>query len=240
MSKRKPRLTKAERKLSASNALTPGQSAPPPKGYVPAAGPEVLDVEIAGFSPPADLVIAQLPEEQRAFIYAIRAQKAAGTRPMPSASMLSVGDTPPLARRAALLDKVAALVDQALSGRSNMCLQCAALLQRALAALGFAATAKEGQATFKRLDGSSFAWRHAWVEISDGSTIDGNADSIRENPFVGSGCHAEAFWGPRAELPRDRSFPLGSALLPQDFNDIDVVRTWWPALQSWMRSRGWI
>ena len=63
-------------------------------------------------------------------------------------------------KRAALLDKVAEMVDENLSGRSEMCLQFAELLNLALRHLGFNSFAVLGTATYLNAkEKRVFQWR---------------------------------------------------------------------------------
>jgi hypothetical protein len=66
----------------------------------------------------------------------IRGKKAAGTRPLPSTSLIDKSKSLTPGKRAALLDEIAKLTDENYAGRSEMCLQYADLLNRALNRLG--------------------------------------------------------------------------------------------------------
>jgi hypothetical protein len=132
-------------------------------------------------------------------------------------------------KRAALLDKVAELVDENVAGRSDMCLQFAALLSVALRHLGFESWSVSGTATYFSPKGKRvFSWDHAWVRIGK-EVIDGNTDSLSENIMVPNTVHAAPYWGPIKDIP-------GRAL-QQNGNidaDKDVADVWWPDLRDWL------
>jgi hypothetical protein len=76
-----------------------------------------------------------------------------------------------------------------------------------------------------------FRWNHAWVRVGE-EVIDGNVDSICENPLVPNLVHVAPYWGPITEVPGDRRLreQHGVALPP----DPDVEEIWWPALRAWV------
>jgi hypothetical protein len=164
------------------------------------------------------------------FLRSIRKEKARGTRPWPSSRLIGTGTEPPFELRARLLDKVAELVDENVYGRSDMCLQFAALLTRALARIGISAAAKTGKASYRKQSDQLFTWDHAWVEY-DGYVIDGNVDSMCENPKVDEGVDPSPFWGRREDIPDDRRFDFESSTPWVDDEDVDA---WWPRLSDWL------
>lgn len=204
----------------------------------PAAGPEISPHE--GIS--AEKFVRSLSPSAQRILDGIRRAKATGRRPRPSASPKVAGDALLLPhRRGELLDKVAELVDQNVFGRSEMCLQFAALLELALRELGHDARAVEAAgARYRCLDETWMVWpRHAWVEVGD-VVIDANVDSLAENP-VATGARpidVAPFWGPRTALPADRQLPAGRPLDRYEAQHGDVL-AWWEQLRAWMRSRDW-
>jgi hypothetical protein len=79
----------------------------------------------------ADEYLRALPEKQQA-ADRIRRRKAEGSLPCPSATLIDLSTLLSKGHRQKVLDKAAALVDENLFGRSEMCIQFADLLQRAL------------------------------------------------------------------------------------------------------------
>jgi len=158
----------------------------------------------------------------------IRKQKAGGLRPLPSHRLTGDVDNPKINIRRTVVDEVAGLVDENLFGRSEMCLQFAALLARALSQMGIQAQAKVGQARYRQSNGEWFTWRHAWVEYDD-CIVDGNVDSMLENPVVPGGLDPAPYWGKRDEMPNDREFDFGGAESWGGDGDVD---TWWPRLRE--------
>jgi len=45
-----------------------------------------------------------------------------------------------------------------------------------------------------------FRWKHAWVRLGD-EVVDGNVDSISENPLVPSSVRVAPYWGPIQGMP---------------------------------------
>jgi hypothetical protein len=102
------------------------------------------------------------------------------------------------------LDRVADLVDENVMGRSDMCLQLADLLNRALAYMPFPSRAVVGMAIYYDSNGNEiWRWHHAWVRVGD-EVIDGNIDILAENPLVPTSVSVSPYWGPLAAKPTDR------------------------------------
>lgn len=172
-----------------------------------------------------------VPSEVRAAIEEIRRQKVSGDRPYPSAVLLDSSSIFTSAHRGALLDRIAALVDENLSGRSDMCQQFADLLNRALVHLNFPSRPVAGWAMYFSPAGEElFRWRHAWVRVGD-EVIDGNTDIVFENPLFPACVTAAPYWGPIKGLTGRRLREDHGDSLP---DDTDVVGTWWPDLRAWL------
>jgi hypothetical protein len=69
--------------------------------------------------------VSQMPPPLQGIISRIRAQKESDSRSRPSASLMDKSAVLTPVKRAALLDRVAELVDENVAGRSDMCLQFA-------------------------------------------------------------------------------------------------------------------
>jgi hypothetical protein len=178
-----------------------------------------------------DVYVASRPPFIQGIISRIRAQKESDSRAKPSTSLIDKSAMLTPGRRAALLDKVAELVDENVGGRSDMCLQFAGLLNLALRHLGSNSFAVTGTATYLSAKGKRIhTWKHAWVRVGR-ELIDGNTDSIVENPMVPPGVQAAPYWGPIQDIPARR-------LLEQDgfqvADDPDVKDVWWPDLKDWL------
>ena len=173
------------------------------------------------------LSLAPAPVQERA--QQIRAQKIDGARPRPSARLVDRSALLTPGRRAKILDAVAALVDENLFGRSEMCIQFAGLLQRALVHLDLPARAVVGWAIYYSGGREIFRWQHAWVRVGE-EVIDGNVDSLFENPTVPQTVDVAPYWGPIAETPADRRLRADHGQeLPSD-NDVSEI--WWPELRA--------
>jgi hypothetical protein len=129
------------------------------------------------------------------------------------------------------LDKAATLVDENYAGRSEMCQQFADLVSRALTHLKFPSRGAVGTAIYYDTYGNEiFRWKHAWVRVGT-EVIDGNVDLLGENPVVPKEIHMHPFWGPIAEMPKDRRLRDEQTALPKD-TDVDLI--WWPELKLWL------
>jgi hypothetical protein len=178
----------------------------------------------------ADEFLRTLPSQVRELVEEIRRQKQTGKRRKPSSLLVDRSMLLTEAHRGKLLDAVATLVDENVAGRSDMCLQFADLLYRALVHLNFPARPALGLAMYFARNGEElFRWKHAWVRIGD-EVIDGNVDSLFENPVVPKTVNIAPYWGPIAQIPTDRRLreEHGLSLPP----DTDVSDIWWPELKS--------
>jgi hypothetical protein len=130
-----------------------------------------------------------------------------------------------------LLDKVAYLVDENIFGRSEMCMQFADLLRLALTHLKLDARAAIGTTIYYSGGREIFRWSHAWVRVGV-EVIDGNVDSLVENPAVPSAVRVAPYWGPITGTPSDRKLreDHGKRLPP----DSDVSNIWWSELRIWL------
>lgn len=170
-----------------------------------------------------------VPAPIRGIISTIRAEKDEGLRSVPSTALIDKSVILTSGKRAALLDFASTLVDENLTGRSDMCIQFALLIDLSLRHLGFASRAVSGEAAYFSVDGQElFRWNHAWVRIG-AEVIDGNTDSIDENPMVPSLMQIPPYWGPIKGIPLRRLVEEG---VPED--DADVSNIWWPDMKSWL------
>ena len=173
----------------------------------------------------------RLAPEALALIGRIRSQKANGSRPRPSTTLIDSSKLLTCPERAKLLDRVASLVDECLFGRQDMCKQFADLLSRALGHLGLPAKPVVGIAKYY-VDGvEAWQWEHAWVRIGH-EVVDGNVDSLDENLVVPQEVDISPYWGPISETPGDRKLRQRKDLsFPKD-TDVDEI--WWPELCCWL------
>jgi hypothetical protein len=162
----------------------------------------------------------------------IRRQKQRGERQWPSSSFIDRSTLLTSEIRERLIDKVAALVDENLFGRSDMCVQFAKLLDRALTHFNLKSRIVLGTATYYDAAGrETFQWDHAWVRVGR-EVIDGNVDGLFENPMVPDEVHIAPYRGPINETPADRRLrEQSNAPVP---TDEDVDNTWWPELKTWL------
>jgi hypothetical protein len=173
-----------------------------------------------------------LAPEIRPLITEIRRQKEAGERLRPSAALMDRSRMLTPEYRVKLLDTIAALVDENYAGRSEMCQQFADLLHRALTYMQFPSQGVVGTSIYYDSNGEEiFRWNHAWVRVGE-EVIDGNVDSIVENPLVPKQVRVPPYWGPVTQVPKDRRLRENhGAALP---GDVDVDGIWWPELRAWI------
>ncbi|MGH4122450.1 MAG: YecA family protein [Clostridium sp.] len=153
----------------------------------------------------------------------IKEQKTSGTRIWPSRTLHSIGDKPEIEIRRFLVDICAKLVDENWCGRSEMCIYFAVLVRHGLNFLKQPAQVHVGKATYFTHENQDikFEWDHAWV-VSEGQLIDGNIDSMLENPMVPIGIAPTPYWGPIETTPKDRKFHSNRILdSSQDIIELD-------------------
>ena len=135
----------------------------------------------------------------------IQDEKAKDIRPLPSATLISLGSSPSQEERVFLVDTCACLVDQNWAGRCEMCVHFAILIRHGLELLGYQANVEVGKARYA-MAGETFEWHHAWVCTEFGDIVDGNVDSMVENPYVPEVIKPRPYWGSSDSLPSDREF----------------------------------
>lgn len=155
--------------------------------------------------------VLSLPRKTRQIFEKIVHQKEKDERPLPSAKCILGTSRISQHIRLAILDLIALTVDENFWGRHEMCVYFAILLRDALSTFGHSAQAVLGSATYhspvdRKKD---FTWEHAWV-VLDNEIIDGNIDSLIENPHVDpqSRIAPSSFWGLQNEVPHDRTLVL--------------------------------
>jgi hypothetical protein len=188
-------------------------------------------------SPAVNMSVEEFLQSRPAFTRTladkIRDAKQRGDRQVPSVSLIDISTLLTSPVRTKLIDKVALLVDENLVGRSEMCVQFAILLDRALKYLGLPSRSVVGIAIYFNAGKEIFRWPHAWVRIGD-EVVDGNVDSLWENPAVLTSVSIRPFWGPIASIPSDRRLRENrNQTLP---HDSDVDQYWWPDLKTFIDS----
>jgi hypothetical protein len=179
----------------------------------------------------AEEFLRSAPRSAQELVARIRKQKEEGKRPRPSTHFIDHSLLLNGSLRPKILDKVASLVDENLFGRAEMCMQFAGLLQQALVHLHLPARSIVGTCLYFEGDHEIFRWQHAWVRVGK-EVIDGNVDSLFENPLVPSSVKVAPYWGPIDQTPRDRRLRENHGeKIPADE---DVSKVWWPELCSWL------
>ena len=154
-------------------------------GSSPALSPERITEIFGAFgtSPLEQALNSKRKDGAHSILKNILREKKEGTRQLPSSTLISNGDLPPIGDRKFLIDTCARLVDENWCGRSEMCIYFAALVRHGLALLGYQSVVEVGTAKYS-MDGESYEWDHAWVRTQWNDIIDGNIDSIVESPVV--------------------------------------------------------
>lgn len=175
--------------------------------------------------------IQLLPNESLKIIEKIRQEKNSENRPVPSSNLIDKSKLLDPNIRCKLIDKVALLVDENLGGRSEMCIQFAILLNRALEYLNIPSKVRMGIAMYFNSGKEIFRWQHSWVRIED-EVVDCNIDILYENPMVPTSVNVKPYWGPIKLSPRDRRLREDRNIpIPED---TDVENIWWPELNEFI------
>ncbi len=181
-----------------------------------------------GRRPMYDSLAKPMANNPQVLLRKIRAQKKANQRVLPSSRLVSIGNSPPENDRRFLVDACSKLADENWCGRTEMCIYFAVLVRHGLMSLGYCSNVETGKARYSG-NGQEFEWDHAWVHTSNGDVIDANIDTMSENPFVPSGIDPSPYWGPRSQLPSDRSFEKEAILSPERDTvelDADKIVQW--------------
>ncbi|MCH8942884.1 MAG: hypothetical protein IIA48_10675 [Bacteroidetes bacterium] len=179
----------------------------------------------------AEEYLELLPNEFREIVNKIREEKKNGKRPVPSSNLIDKSNLLEQKNRSKLIDQVALLVDENLAGRSEMCIQFAILLSRALEYLKLPSKIKMGTAMYFDSGKEIFRWDHCWVRIGD-EVIDGNVDILYENPMVPESVKVQPYWGSIKLTPPDRRLRENRNMSIPD--DTDVENFWWPDLKKFI------
>jgi SEC-C motif-containing protein len=192
-----------------------------------------------GTGPLEQTATQRLQKNPEAVLASIAKEREQGSRPLPSSTVISIGNLPPQEVRNAILDACARLVDQNWAGRSEMCIYFAVLARHGLNVLGYGATVESGKGRYTGGD-EVFEWDHAWVRTEAGDIVDGNVDSMPENPFVPASIHPKPYWGPADTLPADRKF-LKMKNLPPERDEIELdareISTWKADLEAELKRK---
>ncbi|GGH46430.1 hypothetical protein GCM10008014_09090 [Paenibacillus silvae] len=148
----------------------------------------------------------------------IRKQKIERNRPFPSDKLITNGEFLNPEDRKKVIDISAALVDQAYGGRSDMCIYFACLVRYALNLLGHEADVCIGDAKYSNNE-VKFTWEHSWVEFEE-YIIDGNVDTMIENPAVPMRLDPKPYWGKAANMPTDRIFAINKKVSESEETEI--------------------
>lgn len=106
--------------------------------------------------------------------------------------------------------------------------------------LGIKSIVHIGSATYIG-ENTSFTWEHSWV--TDGEIIiDGNVDTMLENPAVPIGINPDTYWGCIDKLPSDRKLISNRVLSISDELDAldDSYIQWKSEIKKFMKSNNLI
>jgi hypothetical protein len=156
-------------------------------------------------------------------------QKEEGSRPFPSNRLMTNGNFLDEYTRNVLVDLCAVAVDNNWCGRSEMCIYFSCLMRYALRLLGYKAEVHIGEATYysKETPDIRFTWEHSWVVYNE-TLIDGNVDTMIENPYVPKGIDPDPYWGDIDKVPTYREFKTKRLLLvEQELDELDDTYLEW-------------
>ena len=129
----------------------------------------------------------------------IKEQKAKNERPLPSTKLFSLGEIPPRAVRNLVLDVAAQFTDRYSEGRGRQGPLFAAFARAVLETQGVASEVVIGWARYLVPEQTPFEWDYAWLE-TELEVIDGNSDTLNENPMVPETLIRTPYWGPRERV----------------------------------------
>ncbi|TQK74057.1 hypothetical protein FB479_102697 [Brevibacillus sp. AG162] len=182
-------------------------------------------------------------KDQEELLKWILEQKKDGTRPFPSDRLVTNGNLIDEYTRNVLVDLCAAAVDNNWCGRSEMCLYYSCLIRYVLRLLGHKAQVHIGEAIYMSMHeaGMTFSWEHSWVTC-DNILIDGNVDTMIENPFVPVGIDPAPYWGDIFKTPNDRIFRSVRLLtVDQELEELDdTYIDWKRRVKKYLKSQGYI
>lgn len=196
-----------------------------------------------GLNPLKHSMNTQMIKDPKVILDLINEQKLKDTRPKPSLKLISNGEVPEQEVRRFLVDICSELVDENWAGRSEMCVYFAVLLRDALKLIGFQAHVHIGKATYTSTKNwKEFTWDHAWI-VYDDYLVDGNVDSMVENPFIPIEIQPNPYWGLISMAPDDRKFKSERILNPE-FDTVELDETeiieWKKRLNNLLRKNGLI
>ncbi|AUO05299.1 hypothetical protein C0638_01285 [Paenibacillus sp. lzh-N1] len=170
----------------------------------------------------------------------IQIQKKEKNRPFPSDRLITNGDLLEVESRMKIVDIAGSLVDQAFCGRSDMCIYFACLVRYALRLMGHKSDVYIGDGTYTNNE-TIFTWEHSWVVCGE-YIIDGNVDSMVENPVVPYGLSPNPYWGRILEMPLDRSLTSERILTVADELDEldDIYIEWKKELKKFLKKQAMI
>ncbi|MFK7696122.1 hypothetical protein [Paenibacillus sp. HJGM_3] len=180
--------------------------------------------------------MSQVKKDPNVLLARMEYQRKTNSRPFPSEKLITNGNLLEPNIRAGLLNVCAKLTDNNWCGRSEMCIYFACLLRYSLKLLGHKAEVHVGDATYYGVMGTSFTWEHSWVVCGE-ILIDGNVDSMIENPYVPVGIDPNPYWGILSQIPSDRTFSLKRTIkiLDEEFELDDDYLEWKRRLKEFMK-----
>ncbi|MGG4495642.1 hypothetical protein [Brevibacillus reuszeri] len=182
-------------------------------------------------------------KDQEVLLNIILKQKKDGTRPFPSDRLITNGNLLDEYTRNVLVDLCAAAVDNNWCGRSDMCIYYSCLMRYALRLLGYKAKVHIGEAIYisNTNPESKFTWEHSWVTC-EGTLIDGNVDTMFENPFVPIDIDPNTYWGDIEKTPVDRLLKSNRLLsVDQEVDELDDTYIEWKRrIKNFLKSKGFI
>lgn len=182
----------------------------------------------------ADDYLATRPKKVREITEAIRKEKEEGNRPVPSSSLIDKSNLLTPIKRTTILDQVALLVDENLTGRSDMCQQFSLLLKKALEYFELESRCCTGIAIYFDDDRREvYRWPHIWVRIGN-EVVDGNTDILYENLMIPKEVKVNPYWGPVNRIPVDRRLRENRGDVSAD---TDVENIWWPDLKNFLEKK---
>jgi len=152
----------------------------------------------------------------------IKEQQAKNERPRPSDKLFSLGEIPARAVRNVVLDVAAEFTDRYApksAGRGQQGPLFAAFARAVLETQGIASEIVIGWARYLTPEQKPFEWDYAWLE-TEFEVIDGNADTLNENPMVPENLIRSPYWGPRERALERQLTPIRTVSVEREALEI--------------------
>ena len=158
---------------------------------------------------------------QNSRLQKVLADKKNGVEHKPSLLLIDKSHLLTSDKRKTIIDIAAKYVNQNIYGRNEMCLQFAILVKFLLKEEGISSKIIEGKAKYSN-GNLKHEWNHFWLVTENNDLIDGNIDSLPDNPNPPEGLRPLNYWGALSEIPNDRLLLPNKEFSEQDEATLEI------------------